>query len=780
MSTTRTLLAAIMVSAPLVGAFAQDLPSMMYFTPDGHRLKTGGMPSTGLYQKDLIRTVDLTFTQSNYWSLLTSNYSTDAFLAGTMTVDGVTYNGVGVQFKGQTSYSMLPATSQKKSFGIDVNYTHDSLDLMGYSTLNFNNAFEDASFLREVVYLELIRDHVPAAQANFVHLNINGASWGIYPNVQQVNGDMVKEWWFSNDGILWRADRPSGTGGGPGGGGWGDGTAAFNYLGADTTTYKTYYTLKRSEQTNPWDKLVLTCQKLNQLPAAQLADSIDKYIDLDRTLWFLASEIAFSDDDSYVYKGKMDYYHYWDAETGRMTPQEFDGNSVMKTNAVNWSPFYHADNVNYPLLNRLLAVPSIRQRYLAHMRTLIEEKMQSNTFNALIAEYNTLINAEVQADPKKLYTYAAYQTELNTLQTFITNRRNNLTANSEVAQVAPTISNTHHSVNDVQWAQPVEGQTPVVRTTVTSTNGISSVSLYYSNALYGRFSKLPMYDDGAHNDGAAGDGVYAANLPSATSASYMRYYVEAAANNAALSVKYDPAGAEHDTYVYQVTYTLMENPPVRINEIMAQNTNTVADNFGEYGDWIELFNNTNADVDLSGGWLSDELGNIYKWQFPEGSVIGANGYMIIWADDDASQGDNHADFKLSLDGEQVWLTAPSGEVMDQVTYGQQESDMGYARVPNGTGPFVIQGPTFNANNNSTAAVDELDRRIHFAAYPNPVNDQLTMVTDVPTRVTVLDALARTVWTGSVSGRAIIDASAWEAGSYTVRYASGAIKLVVTR
>ena len=651
---------------------------------------------------------------------------------------------------------------------------------MGYSTLNFNNAFEDASFLREVVYLELIRDHVPAAQANFVHLNINGASWGIYPNVQQVNGDMVKEWWFSNDGILWRADRPSGTGGGPGGGGWGDGTAAFNYLGADTTTYKTYYTLKRSEQTNPWDKLVLTCQKLNQLPAAQLADSIDKYIDLDRTLWFLASEIAFSDDDSYVYKGKMDYYHYWDAETGRMTPQEFDGNSVMKTNAVNWSPFYHADNVNYPLLNRLLAVPSIRQRYLAHMRTLIEEKMQSNTFNALIAEYNTLINAEVQADPKKLYTYAAYQTELNTLQTFITNRRNNLTANSEVAQVAPTISNTHHSVNDVQWAQPVEGQTPVVRTTVTSTNGISSVSLYYSNALYGRFSKLPMYDDGAHNDGAAGDGVYAANLPSATSASYMRYYVEAAANNAALSVKYDPAGAEHDTYVYQVTYTLMENPPVRINEIMAQNTNTVADNFGEYGDWIELFNTTNVDVDLSGGWLSDELGNIYKWQFPEGSVIGANGYMIIWADDDASQGDNHADFKLSLDGEQVWLTAPSGEVMDQVTYGQQESDMGYARVPNGTGPFIIQGPTFNANNNSTAAVDELDRRIHFAAYPNPVNEQLTMVTDVPTRVTVLDALARTVWTGNVNGRTSIDASAWEAGSYTVRYASGAIKLVVTR
>ena len=147
--------------------------------------------------------------------------------------------------------------------------------------------------------------------------------------MRQINSDFGKQWWFSNDGILWRADRPTGMGS-PG---WGDGTAAFNNLGPDTTTYKTYYTLKRSEQVQPWDKLVLTCQKLNLLPSGQLADSIDKYIDLDRTLWFLASEIAFSDDDSYVYKGKMAYYHYWDVETGRMTPQEFDGNSVMKNNA---------------------------------------------------------------------------------------------------------------------------------------------------------------------------------------------------------------------------------------------------------------------------------------------------------------------------------------------------------------------------------------------------------------------------------------------------------------
>ncbi|MCC6541887.1 MAG: CotH kinase family protein, partial [Flavobacteriales bacterium] len=357
------------------GTQAQSLPAEMYLDPANHMLHTGGLPSTGLYAKQTIRTLDLQFAQSSYWNVLTQNYNSQTDIPATLTVDGVVYDSVGVRFKGQTSYSMLPSGSQKRSFNITMDHAIADQDLMGYETLNLNNAFQDASFLREVVYLDLIRDHIPAAKANFVHLNINGASWGLYPNVQQLNSDFLREWYFSNDGSLWRADRPTTVPGGPGG--WGDGTAALNDLGADTTAYQPYYTLKRSERTDPWEDLVRVCQKLNQTPLAALEDSLERYLDVDRTLWFLASEIAFGDDDGYVYKGKMDYYLYFDAETERMTPLEYDGNSVMKNSAANWGPFYHADNANYPLLNRMLAVPTMRQRYLAHLRTIIQEKMQS-------------------------------------------------------------------------------------------------------------------------------------------------------------------------------------------------------------------------------------------------------------------------------------------------------------------------------------------------------------------------------------------------------------------
>lgn len=773
-----TLLIALSV-VTIHGSVGQGLPPEMYLDPATHMLKTGGLASTGLYEKETIRTLDLQFQQANYWTLMTQNYNSQTDIPATLTVDGEVYDSVGVRFKGQTSYSMLPQGSQKKSFNITMDHAIDGQELMGYGTLNLNNAFQDASFLREVVYLDLIRDHVPAAKANFVHLNINGASWGIYPNVQQLNNEFVKQWFFSNSGTLWRADRPAGSGGGPGGGGWGDGTAALNDLGSDTMAYQEHYTLKRTERVDPWDDLVRVCQKLEQTPLAALEDSLNNHLDVDRTLWFLASEIAFGDDDGYVYKGKMDYYLYFDAETGHMVPLEFDGNSVMKNNAATWGAFYHADDANYPLLNRMLAVPSMRQRYLAHLRTLIQEKMQSTTFNALLASYSTLIDAEVQADPKKLYTYAAFNSELTVLQNFITNRRNNLTANAEVAQIAPVISSVAHRANNVEWADPLPSESVMVTAGIADAATTARVDLFYCLGPYGKFTTVQMFDDGAHADGASGDGVFGASIPQAPSMTRVRYYVKATANNTAQSVSFAPVGAEHDVFTYLVQVEFAVDPVVRINEVLAQNTSGEQDENGQFEDWIELHNNGSQPFDLSGGWLSDNAANVYKWQFPAGTILGGGDHLVVWADEDASQGPLHASFKLSASGEEVWLAAPNGLVLDHVEFGQQQANMGYARIPNGTGPFVIQAPTFALNNeNSTGVAERADNSI--SLHPNPAMERITFALDEPQLVVIHDALQRVVWQGRATDRLTVDISTWASGTYFVNAAAGVSKLVVVR
>lgn len=767
-------------------AMTQALPEEMHLVDGGRQLHTGDKYQTGLYDSSIIRNVYITFPQSNYWTLLQANYASKTNLAASMEIDGITYDSVGVRFKGNTSYTMS-GTSQKKSFNVSVDFVHDGQDIDGYNTLNFNNSYGDRSMLRETFYLHQIRRHVPAARSCFIHLYLNGNDWGVYPSVEQLNKDFIEEWFFSNDGANWRADSPTGTGpggpGGPGGPSWGDGTAALNYLSMDSTDYQEYYTLKSTDTGYPWDKLMDGCYNLNNTASMSMTTVMPAFFDVDRTLWFLASEVAFSDDDSYIMKGKMDYYVYYDPETGRLTPIEYDGNSVMENSAVNWSPFYNATNVNYPLLNKLLAVPAYRQRYLAHLRTIISQQLDVASCTAILDNYKSQIDLLYQADPKKLYSYAQFTNEINNLKTWVNNRRTYLLSNTEVAQTAPAISsvNCYNSSMNL-WATAMDMETMHITTQVTSVSGISKVNLYYNNALYGNFTTVEMFDDGSHNDGGAGDGVYGADIPGQPIGTWVRFYVEAVASNSALSVSYMPVGAEHDVYIYQVQPAASGITGVVINEIMASNSVTVADNAGEYEDWIELYNNSSAAIDLSGFFLTDNPSNLDKWEFAAGTSIPANGYLIIWADEDSSQGPaSHANFKLSAGGESLWLLDASLNMVDSVLFSAQTPDKGYARVPNGTGNFVIQTATFNSNNNAGTGTTEIENSMSFSVYPNPAVNQVDvrlngMSGTVP--LIVRNALGETVLEKEINSTTRINTGQWDNGIYLFSCNGESKKIIV--
>ena len=140
--------------------------------------------------------------------------------------------------------------------------------------------------------------------------------------------------------------------------------------------------------------------------------------------------------------------------------------------------------------------------------------------------------------------------------------------------------------------------------------------------------------------------------------------------------------------------------PVVINELMADNDNIIADPQGDFDDWLELYNTSNSPVVLTGLYLSDKEDNPTKWQFPDNTEIAANGYLIVWLDEDhddeeATEG-LHANFKLSKSGELVLFVdsdTEGNEVLDSVVFGEQETDTAYGRLPNGTGEFQVVLPT---------------------------------------------------------------------------------------
>ncbi len=757
-------------------ATSQSLPSEMYYSPDGRMLLTGGQAATGLYDKDSIQNVYLNFPQANYWSQLTANYASETNIPAALVYDGVTYDSVGVRFRGNTSYTQI-GSSQKKSFSVELDFYRPNQELLGYTDLKLNNAHGDHTFMREVLYGRMAARYIPVAKTNYVRLYLNNVDWGIYPSIQNVDKRLLKQWFLSNDGARFRATKENT---GIPQGGWGDGTAGMNYLGADSALYNNYYSLKSSDIPDPWAKLVAAFQKLSTANAATL-DTVKAYIDVDKALWFLAVENIFTDDDSYTMKGKMDYMIYYEPETGRTTPLEYDGNSTFQTNlatSTSWGPFKNVTHVNYPLLNKLLNIPELRQRYLAHYRTILQETFTTANANALIDELDGQISSHVASDTKKLYTITQYNTGVPALKTFVVNRRAYLLSNTEVAQQAPVIQAApYYNSQQLQYTAPLANETVTVKATLAASPAAQVVYLWYATGLVGNLTRTEMFDDGSHQDGAAGDGVYGGQIPGFQASAIVRYYIEAIANTAAKSASYLPVGAEHDVFVYKVASMAAQNGVV-INELLASNATGTVDSAGDHDDWVELYNTNGSPVDISGFYITDNPANINKWQFPAGTLLPANGYLIIWADEEQTEGTMHSNFKLSASGEDLILSDAALNAVDQLVFPAQTVDVAYARVPNGTGNFVFQQPTFGSNNDAVVSVRQSPNMQRLLLYPNPTSDWVNIRLDNPLQETlvwdVFDSQGKKMETGTTreSDLATLNCAEWNAGLYIVRIQKG--------
>ncbi len=139
---------------------------------------------------------------------------------------------------------------------------------------------------------------------------------------------------------------------------------------------------------------------------------------------------------------------------------------------------------------------------------------------------------------------------------------------------------------------------------------------------------------------------------------------------------------------------------VVINEFMARNDDDSpwSDQDGDFDDWIELYNNTDSPISLDNYFISDTSSFIHKWEIPAGTVIPANGYLIIWADKDPHQVGLHTKFSLDKDGEEIIFSYIDGTIIDSVTFGEQEKERSLSRSPNGTGPFFDIDVTFDGPN----------------------------------------------------------------------------------
>ena len=678
--------------------------------------------SQTFYNSNAIQDIRIVFSQSNWDALLDAQESGagDYISAQSVTINGQIFNNVGVKYKGNSSYN---PNYVKNPLHIELD-TYVNQNYEGYTDIKLSNVIFDPSFVRETTAYSILGQYMHAPLANYANVYINGNLIGLYTNVESISKKFVNTHFGSNNNAFFSCSPPAGAGPGT------TNLPNLAYLGTNSASYESAYEIK---STTGWDDLINLTNTLSNNTT-----NIESVLDVDRALWMLAFDNLFVNIDSYIGQFKQNYYLYKD-DNGRFNPILWDLNMSFgtfgQTGTTNLNTtlakrqlnhLLHSGDAAWPLVQKLLAVPRYKKMYLAHYATMLSENISNNSYFTKAQTFQTLINSSVQADVNKFYTYAQFSSNMTTdialgmntapgLSNLMSGRNTYLTALSDFTATKPTISAITPSV-----ANPALGGTVTIRANVINTN-IDAVFLGYRAATNLPFTKVLMYDDGAHNDGASGDNVYGASMP--ISSITTQYYIYAENNTIGA---FSPARAEHEFYTITASYPTITPGSLVVNEIMAQNTSTVTDPSGDYSDWFELYNNSSVTISLDNLFASDTSTNLLKWQFPSGITIAPNSYLIVWADEDLTQEGIHANFKFSASGESCILSYANGTIIENVTFGVQIANMGYARVPNGTGNFVIQAPTFNANNQGLTISDFNQQNNQLIIYPNPTSNYVNI------------------------------------------------------
>ncbi len=735
--------------------------------------------SQTFYDINVVQDIEISFPQSNWDSIMDVNKSTteDYLMANWVKINGVQYDSVGVRFKGNSSYN---ANSSKNPLNISLD-EFKKQNYEGFESIKLSNGYGDPSFIREVLGYGILQKYMHCPKANFAKVTINGMYYGVFTNDESIDKKFIADHFYSNDQCFIKCSSslsPSAAS-----------KNSLKYINANSASYSSTYDMKSD---TGWNAFINLCDVVTNNTT-----ELPSKLDMDRAIWMLAFNNLFVNLDSYSGVYAQNHYVYQD-HTNHFNPIVWDLNMCFGafpfagqgtigigqktlTELKEYSPFAHATDIAWPLINDVLADTTMKRKYLAHLKTMLSENIINGNYLNDAMQYQSIADNALIADSNKLFTYQQFQNGLNTDVIFgnftVPGIANLLEARKIYLQTIPELTATEPTINTPVFsnASPAINANVNVAVTIMNAN-TSSAYIGYRYDVKEKFSKLPLFDDGMHNDGSANDGVYG-NAFTMTGA-VMQYYVYA--ENLSIG-KFLPARAEHEFLSLNAITTVPQIGDVVLNEFLAQNDHWNLDEYSDREDWIELYNKTNSVLDLSNVYLSNKANTISKWKLPAGTTIMPNGYLTIFADDDSLEQIFHTNFNLSKDSGTIILSN-GNVILDSVNYYTQLSDTSWGRLPNGTGNFTYLIPTYGYENNHfpLASSSIFSPKTNFVLYPNPANNSVTVTYNGRKKVTVLNILGQPIYTGSANNSLQINTTNWIGGMYFVTCGNATQKLMIVK
>lgn len=617
-----------------------------------------------------------------------------------------TIDNIGLRLRGNTS-----RVADKKSFKISFNTYEQGRKYKGVEKLNLNGEHNDPSIVRAKLAWDFFAEaEIPSARVNHVRLHVNDEYKGLYLNVEHIDEEFVKKRFENTNGNLFKCLWP----------------ASLNYINSDPESYKfnnngrRAYDLKTNVSEDNYSGLADLIWRLNTSVTNNFQCKIEEVLDVNSILKAMAIDMLTSNWDGVI--NQNNFYLYEDINTGvfHWIPYDTDNTFGIDWFGIDWANvdiYQYASKLggDRPLYQQMLTLPEYKAKYTYYVDQLIQSYFNNNVLDAILDNHRELMFPFRIPDSYANEDYNWNISDFNNsfenynndhvkygLKTFIQQRKNSALAQLDQYDIVPIMNSVRaiHSENNV-----------TITTSMIDDIGLSSVVLHYSidDGLWLESNMLLEAND-----------MYTATV-SIDGPSAMKYYIRAT-DSSNQSRNFPNCGNT------EINVGFLATPKIVINEFMASNNDAITDENGEYEDWIELYNADNIEVHLSDYYLSDDVENPNKWQLPN-ITLAPDQYTIIWADEDGNQGEQHANFKLSKNGESIGIydnATNNYAPLDYLEYGEQQTDISFGRSPNGTGDFeAMEFYSPNANNDINTDIVEVNSS-EIGIHPNPASIEIKL------------------------------------------------------
>lgn len=686
--------------------FKPLLTAILSFLISSILIAQANFPENGpLFIDTVVPRVDITINPDTLDWIYANPWSDIEFHADFVFDNGTVRDSiasVGFRLRGNTSRN-----SKKKSFKVSFNTFTSGGKYYGVEKLNLNGEHNDPSIMRSKMMWDILREWgIPAPRANHVQLYINNNYHGLYLNVEHIDEEFVESRFGNKDGNLYKCTWP----------------ADLAYLGSDPNVYKfesgsdRVYDLITNEEVDDYTNLASFIDVINHSPEADLVCNLNEIFNTYDYLKVIAADVFCGNWDGYIFN-KNNFYLYENPATGKIEYIPYDVDNTFGIDWFNidwgtkdiysWEP---GGSQQRPLYSQLINNPELRKQFTYYAKMLINTTIDIDLLIDNIEARKNMIAQYVVSDPYYPLDYGyTFNDFMNSytqtigahvkygLYPYLNTRSASMNEQLEQSTMDPVIKYIDHKRE--------LGQQLWIKAQVEVEGFPRQVVVLYSLDS-GDLQETEMLD--------IGNGIFTITLDNIPFESEVNYQIKVT----------DIIGKEQILPCQPVIVAPItgDKPLLFINEFMASNSLTIADEYGFYSDWVEIYNGDNDPVFLGDFYLTDNLDRPDKWKMPD-VTLPVGGFELFWTDGDISLGDHHADFRLNKDGESLGIFNSELNVVDTLTFGQQTEDISYGRFPDGAVDWVFFNfPTPRASNiESTIGINEINKEDQLSVYPNPVN-----------------------------------------------------------